>query len=65
MYHPDTMLYIAHRREAELIREAEACGIPRRAEGDRRTLSKRVLSTAIAFVTFIVALSQLIGQWLR
>ena len=65
MYHPDTMLYIAHRREAELIREAEACGIPRRAEAGRRTQSKRVLSIAITLVTLIVALSQLIGQWLR
>ncbi|MGQ0600403.1 MAG: hypothetical protein ACT4QE_01750 [Anaerolineales bacterium] len=50
MYHPDAMLTVAHTREAELIREAEACGVPQ-AEG--RTLwltGSMLIVTALAIL---------------
>jgi hypothetical protein len=31
MYHPDTMLYIAHKREAELVKDAELCAVSKTA----------------------------------
>jgi hypothetical protein len=36
MYHPDTLLQIAHRREAELVREAQDCGLPQAGSGRAR-----------------------------
>jgi len=53
MYHPDAMLKVAHTRELELIREAEACGIPTRAEAGRRRLSNRMLSNSLACWRFL------------
>ncbi|MGQ0603379.1 MAG: hypothetical protein ACT4QE_16980 [Anaerolineales bacterium] len=50
MYHPDAMLTVAHTREAELIREAEACGIPQ-AEGRAPNLTRLMLIvTALAIL---------------
>jgi hypothetical protein len=46
MYHPDMMMNIAHKREAELVREAELCGVPK-AEGDSRTLPRQLLTMAL------------------
>ncbi len=49
MYHPDAMLKVAHTREAELVREAEMCGVPK-AEPDRLRLSKSMLFLALCGV---------------
>jgi hypothetical protein len=38
MYHPDSMLKIAHDREAYLVREAQICGVPK-ADRQRRPFS--------------------------
>ena len=46
MYHPNAMLKIAHDREAELVREAEICGMPK-AEPGRPWLSGRMLAIAL------------------
>ena len=60
MYHPDAMLKIAHDREAELVREAEICGMPK-AEPGRPWLSGRVLAIAASFVALATVLRLLIG----
>jgi hypothetical protein len=62
MYHPDAMLKIAYDREAELVREAVACGVPKGAEADSVSLSKRVLSIALTVTTLIVVLARRFGQ---
>ncbi len=49
MYHPDAMLKVAHTREAELVREAERCRVPK-AEPDRLRLSRSVLFLALCAV---------------
>lgn len=51
MYHPDAMLTVAHTREAEIIREAEACGF-RKAEARASELTRRmlVLVTSLAIL---------------
>jgi hypothetical protein len=46
MYQPEMMLNIAHKREAELIREAELCGVPQ-VEGTSRNLPRRLLTVAL------------------
>src|SRR5713226_4104632 len=46
MYHPDMMLNIAHQREAELVREAVMCGVPK-AEHGRQKLSGPVVAMAL------------------
>ncbi len=46
MYHPDMMLNIAHQREAELIREAELCGVPQ-AKDVSRNLPWQLLTIAL------------------
>ena len=61
MYHPDAMLKIAHDREAELVREAEICGIPKKAEAGNPRMLKRVLVIAVALVTLAAVLELLIG----
>ncbi len=49
MYYPDAMLKVAHTREAELVRDAEMCGVPQ-AEHDRQKLSGPVLAMALGCV---------------
>lgn len=46
MYHPEMMLNIAHKREAELVRDAELCGVPK-AGGDRSRLPQQLLAMAL------------------
>ena len=53
MYHPDALLKIAHDREAELVREAQACGLPK-AEADRPPATSRRLVLAVAAAAPIV-----------
>ena len=52
MYHPNAMLKIAHDREAELVREAEACGIPKKTDGNKPWLSRRML-VMVFFATML------------
>ena len=47
MYHPDMMLNMAHEREAELVREAQMCGVPK-AEHDRHKPSGLVVAMALS-----------------
>lgn len=53
MYHPDALLKIGHDREAELVREAQACGMPK-AEADRPWVASRRLVLALAAAAPIV-----------
>ena len=55
MYHPDAMLKIAHDREAELVREAAICGMPK-AEPGRPWLSGRILTVALCIVALVTVL---------
>lgn len=60
MYHPDAMLKVAHDREAELVREAEICGMPK-AEPGRPWLSGRMLAIALTLAIVAIVLILLIG----
>ncbi|MGQ0604426.1 MAG: hypothetical protein ACT4QE_22325 [Anaerolineales bacterium] len=53
MYHPDHMLRIAHDREAELVREAEVCGVPQRAKGHSRLFGWILTAGAIAILILL------------
>jgi len=53
MYHPDALLKIGHDREAELVREAQACGMPK-AQTDRPGIASRRLVLALAAAAPIV-----------
>ncbi len=53
MYHPDALLKIGHDREAELVREAQACGMPK-AEADRPWASPRRLVLALAAAPIVL-----------
>ena len=55
MYHPDMMLNIAHKREAELVRDAIMCGVPK-AEHDRLKLSGPVVAMALCGTIGLVLL---------
>ena len=53
MYHPNALLKIGHDREAELVREAQACGMPK-TQADRPEASRRlVLALAAAMPTVL------------
>jgi hypothetical protein len=55
MYHPHTLLKLAHVREAELVREARRCGMPA-ADTDRGTARpvRRLLATVIVVAPVIL-----------
>lgn len=53
MYHPDAMLKIGHDREAELVREAQACGMSK-AQADRPRIASRRLVLTLAAAAPIV-----------
>ena len=53
MYHPDALLQIAHRREAELVREAQDCGIPQ-ADPDRNPFP---VTSAVVVVTVAILIA--------
>ncbi len=61
MYHPDAFMKIAHTREAELIREAEACRAPQGADAKAAWLSGRALAVALTLVALGAVLVLLIG----
>ena len=63
MYHPDAFLTIAHTREAELVREAQACGLPQRVEAKAESawLPRQTLAVALALVVLAGVLVLLIG----
>ena len=65
MYHPDAFLTIAHTREAELVREAQACGLPKKVEAKVETatawLPRHALAVALALVVLGAVLVLLIG----
>ncbi len=52
MYHPDMMLNIGHKREAELVRDAEMCGVPK-AEPQHQKLSGSVLAVCCVTLLFL------------
>ena len=56
MYQPEMMLNIAHKREAELIRDAELCGVPQ-AEDVSRNLPRQLLTVALICVVPLVILA--------
>jgi hypothetical protein len=58
MYHPTSLLRIAHDREAELIREAQFCGVPQ-VEPKDLTFAAKVLPAVIG-VTILVAVLTLL-----
>ena len=60
MYHPDHMLQIAHTRERELVKEAEACGLPK-ADAPRPWMSGRVLAIAWAVASLVIVLRLVAG----
>ena len=62
MYHPDAMLKIAHDREAELVREAEMCGVPK-AEPDRLRLSKPMILLALCCILPVALLIVRVAQF--
>ena len=63
MYHPDAFLTIAHTREAELVREAQACGLPKKDEMENKAawLPRQALAVALALVVLAGVLVMLIG----
>jgi hypothetical protein len=58
MYHPNTMLKIAHEREEYLVREAQLCGIPK-AGHPHRPLPVRA-ATIVLIVTMLLALAKVL-----
>lgn len=60
MFHPDALLTVAHTREAELIREAEACGVPQ-TEVRAVALSRRTLAFVTGLAILAIAFWLLIG----
>lgn len=64
MFHPDSMLKIGHDREAELIRDADACGVAQASQAGRRLGGPaiRTLSLAATLVTMVVGLAYLLGH---
>lgn len=56
MYHPDAMLRIGHDREAELVREAQACGVGQRADGQNR-LFGRILAAGLIAILILLPLA--------
>lgn len=60
MYHPDHMLRIGHDREAELVREAQACGVGQRAAGQNR-LFGRILAAGLGLMTLGTVLALLMS----
>jgi hypothetical protein len=60
MYHPDSMLKIAHNREAELVREAQICGVPQ-AEARPGTIRLELGLIVIAGTIFAMAVSLIVG----
>jgi len=55
MFHPNHLLQIAHTRERELVKEAEACGLPK-AEAESPRLSKQILAIALGITTLATLL---------
>jgi hypothetical protein len=60
MYHPTAMLTIAHHREAELIREADAYRLPRTSRTSGARLARRVIALAFAAVVLVPAITWLL-----
>ncbi|MGH2524356.1 MAG: hypothetical protein ACRDH2_17755 [Anaerolineales bacterium] len=56
MYHPDAMMKIAHTREAELVREAQRCGVPQKADARGPSLSRRMFTLGLWLAVLATAL---------
>jgi len=59
MYHPTAMMTVAHTREAELLKEAQGCGLPQDGDMPRARLSRRMLAVGL----WLAALAALVGMW--
>ena len=60
MYHPDAMMKVAHTREAELVREAQRCGVPQKADAPRPSLPRQLVTIGL----WLAALVTTLGLWI-
>ena len=62
MFHPDALLKIGHDREAELIRDAEACDVPQSSKGGRPRVVRAPLSLAVTLAAVAMVLVYWLGR---
>jgi len=56
MYHPNALLKIGHDREAELVRDAQACGMPK-PQTDRPAATRRLVLALAAAAPIVLWLA--------
>jgi hypothetical protein len=55
MYHPEAMLTVAHRREEELVREAQTCGVPQEPDAQRPRWGRVVIGLLLAVLVALAS----------